>query len=873
MTGGSHIRAVGPEAAQDAPSQPTDSPEDDSLTLGEEWAEDWEGEDLQPRARWQWLLPSMALLAAAGWTAFYVWAFRGEILAGGTLQQWTGWIVNWTVPLLLIASLWLLAMRNSRREASRFADTAALLSREAAELETRLGVVNRELSLAREFLGSQSRELESLGRVASERLSNHAEELSGLIFSNGSQIDSIASVSDTALINMQKLRDDLPVIANSARDVSNQVGNAGRTAHDQLGKLIAGFQRLNEFGQASEKQVQSLSGRIKASLDTFENQLDGLDGLASQRFETLKEKSEEFRADLNSREVDALAAMRHRADELRAGIAAMRSELAQEEERNFEALQARIANLSADSDALSAKLREADQAAFAAMGAAKDRLHREIGEVVANLDELDAKAFETAQQRIAALKEEAGRFDGLLEARDVKFNEEIARRQDAFDTRESQATEVLAQRLAELDENLAERREAQLAETESLVAHGEALAGKVQELSSLFENISAQAESAEQRIANGLSGLSGKANESYSTLEATGATIASLTEASIRLLEIIQSGARQSREDLPQAIETASAALSGVENRAMMLRSSMEETGQHGSALSDYVLETQGRIDAAGNSIEQLSARLDQHTEGSLARIETIRESLNRLGQESERLAIHSREELQKAIEDLVSAARHAFDMIDSGAEEAVGKAAERIGGLAGEAIERSIRSEGDEAIGRLEQAAANASGVGRDAAIQLRDQLAKVNELAGNLELRVNRARELAEEQVDNDFSRRMGLITDSLNSNAIDIAKAFSQEITDTAWASYLKGDRGIFTRRAVRLIDNAEAREIAELYETDDIFREHVSRYIHDFEGMLRSLLSTRDGNALSVTVLGSDMGKLYVALAQAIERFRN
>lgn len=55
-------------------------------------------------------------------------------------------------------------------------------------------------------------------------------------------------------------------------------------------------------------------------------------------------------------------------------------------------------------------------------------------------------------------------------------------------------------------------------------------------------------------------------------------------------------------------------------------------------------------------------------------------------------------------------------------------------------------------------------------------------------------------------------------------------------------------------------------------DDAFKSNVSRYIHDFEAMLRSMLSTRDGNALGVTILGSDMGKLYVVLAQAIERFR-
>ena len=144
---------------------------------------------------------------------------------------------------------------------------------------------------------------------------------------------------------------------------------------------------------------------------------------------------------------------------------------------------------------------------------------------------------------------------------------------------------------------------------------------------------------------------------------------------------------------------------------------------------------------------------------------------------------------------------------------------------------------------------------------------------MAGNLEQRVTRAREVAEEQVDNDFARRMALITESLNSNAIDISKSLSADVTDTAWSQYLKGDRGIFTRRAVQLIDNSEARELTTLYEIDDNFREHVNRFIHDFEGMLRSVLSTRDGNALGVTVLGSDMGKLYVALAQATDRLRN
>ena len=111
-----------------------------------------------------------------------------------------------------------------------------------------------------------------------------------------------------------------------------------------------------------------------------------------------------------------------------------------------------------------------------------------------------------------------------------------------------------------------------------------------------------------------------------------------------------------------------------------------------------------------------------------------------------------------------------------------------------------------------------------------------------------------------------------ESLHSASIDITKAFAPEVSDSAWAAYLKGDRGVFTRRAVRVLEPGDARDIARLYDDDTGFREAVNRYIHDFESMLRTILAQRDGSPLSVTLLSSDMGKLYVALAQAIERLR-
>ena len=305
---------------------------------------------------------------------------------------------------------------------------------------------------------------------------------------------------------------------------------------------------------------------------------------------------------------------------------------------------------------------------------------------------------------------------------------------------------------------------------------------------------------------------------------------------------------------LLDALAQAERRLVAFEQQANAHKDVIAQTGDRGAALAEHV-ETARASGSA--TLEQLG-----ELEGRLAD----------LAQRSDALATQARLELAGAIATLEQGSANALANLQGQQAEAIRELAERIGTESSEAIDQALRAHAARAIAELQTAAEQASETGREAALQLRDQLAAVNELTGNLERRVAHARERAEEQVDNDFARRRALIVESLNSSAIDITKAFATDVTDTAWASYLRGDRGIFTRRAVRLLDNQEARSVAEIYEGDTDFRETVNRYIHDFEAMLRSVLSTRDGNALAVTILSSDMGKLYVALAQAIERLR-
>src|SRR5688572_12015608 len=129
-----NLVAVGsePDSASATEQAQTAGTEHEELVIEEAWEED------AARRGFAWVVPTLAVLAVLGWSGFFGWAHQREIMDGGTPQEWSAWIVSWSVPVLLVVALWILAMRNSRREASRFAEAASALSHESSRLEQRL---------------------------------------------------------------------------------------------------------------------------------------------------------------------------------------------------------------------------------------------------------------------------------------------------------------------------------------------------------------------------------------------------------------------------------------------------------------------------------------------------------------------------------------------------------------------------------------------------------------------------------------------------------------------------------------------------------------------------------------------------------------
>ncbi|GGD52124.1 hypothetical protein GRI62_05635 [Erythrobacter arachoides] len=789
---------------------------DEAFEPEAEEAEFWTEEESEPRARprFTWAVPLFAGLIVLAWTGFFFWTYRAPILAGAPAQQWIDWIGEWSLPVILVIGLWLLAMRNSRREANRFTDAARALSEESALLESRLAIVNRELAISRDFIAAQSRDLETLGRLANERLSTNADRLQTLIRDNSAQVEQIGSVSDTALANMTSLRDHLPVVANAARDMTNQIGNAGNVAQEQVEALVTGFDRLNQFGVASERHVERIGERVGATLELFDTQVSALGEATQERFDKLRRVSEGFRADLALSQDEAIAAIRTRASavaqELRGHDLAQRAA----EEEAIAAMRERLGALQEDGERLLAALGEGHGEAVGRWSESIAALESRMQGAIATISEADEVAMTSAAERLGAL--------------------------DA--------------RLVAIDAAMHARQDAQVDHAAGMVERTDNLAARMAELDAEMRRMAAESRGASEGLGDAAQGLADRVEQSRAVLENSGELIARLTSDSVRLLEIIRSGSAHSQGALADSIGEAEKRLARFGN----------ETGRLHALIGDAALRSEALSGHVENARDMGTASLDTLT--------ALEQRMTALAAESERLAERTGSELRVALEHLAGEAGGALENLRENQREVIDEIADRIAEDSRTRIAEAIRHNAIEAISELEDAVARATESGEATTAALRSQLGEVETLAGNLEARIDYARERAEERIDSEFTRRMALITEALNSSAIDIAKAFDNEVSDTQWSNYLRGDRGIFTRRAVRLLDKHESRAVAGVYDEDSEFRETVNRYIHDFEAMLREVLSTRDGNAIAVTLLSSDVGKLYVALAQSIDRLR-
>jgi hypothetical protein len=338
------------------------------------------------------------------------------------------------------------------------------------------------------------------------------------------------------------------------------------------------------------------------------------------------------------------------------------------------------------------------------------------------------------------------------------------------------------------------------------------------------------------------------------------------------LLIALDASSREIDETLPEALARLDARIAA--SRTMVGAAKPELLALVTAAESTHnAVEAVARlVTTEREKLAQITASLTQALDAGQDKAATMDDVVTTAIAKARRFAEEAAPQLVQALMRIRESAETAAEGARAVLADVIPEAALMIETESAEAVRRAFDRALPQPLAELGSASQAAVAAATRASEQLSQQLMTIADTTAAVEARIDAERAEREASNQDGFARRVSLLVEALNSASIDISKTFDHEVTDSAWAAYLKGDRGVFTRRAVRLLDAHDAREIARLHEADAGFRENVNRYIHDFEAMLRQILALRDGSPLGVTLLSSDMGKLYVALAQAIERLR-
>ena len=719
----------------------------------------------EPR-RFGWALPLAALSVSLLWVGGMVWLARDRVLGLPPVELATFVAALCTPPALLTALL-LLAMRTSRAEAERFADTAGAMREEAAQLERIVAGLGDRLAVNRAMLAEQSAAIARLGDDASSRL----ETL-------GRAMNSEAAILATICGSLNQ----------TAGEVETRLGNV----FDALPRAQAETARLSDA-------LRETGATTTRTISDFNTQLDQL---------AIRGRTAD--------EVSALAAAR-----LAEQMAAM--------ERTTESSAVRL------------------DATAGAMSAAVDTVL-----------ERAADAIDGARRGIVAQGE------AML----AMLNASHA----ALDKTGREGAGALAQRLASVEASVLGIGEWLTQEGVRTEALFNTLGVGIEGVGAQFSRLHATGTEQSRELAAAISALDSSAGAMTETMRIGDATARQLISTAETLLIALDASSREIDETLPAALArldtqiAASRTMVGAAKPELLALVTAAESTHHA------VEAVAGLVSAEREKLAQITASLTEALDAGQDKAATMDDVVAAAIAKARRFAEEAAPQLVQVLMRIRESADSAAEGARAVLAEVMPDAALMIEAESEEAVRRAFDRALPQPLAELGSASQAAVAAATRASEHLTQQLMTIAETTAAVEARIDAERSEREASNQDSFARRVSLLVEALNSSSIDISKTFDHEVTDSAWAAYLKGDRGVFTRRAVRLLDAHDAREIARLHEADPAFRENVNRYIHDFEAMLRQILALRDGSPLGVTLLSSDMGKLYVALAQAIERLR-
>jgi hypothetical protein len=114
------------------------------------------------------------------------------------------------------------------------------------------------------------------------------------------------------------------------------------------------------------------------------------------------------------------------------------------------------------------------------------------------------------------------------------------------------------------------------------------------------------------------------------------------------------------------------------------------------------------------------------------------------------------------------------------------------------------------------------------------------------------------------------LGSLQAALAELAVDLEELANDTSDPALWRKWMDGDRTVFARQLAASIGPDSVDRIAALYRDNPRFHDAADAYLEDFDNMLKRTRGNDPDGVLASSILTSDTGKIYLAIAYALGR---
>ncbi len=771
------------------------------------------------------------------WIGLCIWWFResGKTIARMPTYETGGLLAGAMMPLVLI---WLIALVYLRTDPLR--DHRMALAHGLDELLTPLDLAQRRVNSIVSELNKEISHVEAAGDIATTRIDNlenrFQEQISSLFDVTTDaevkavNIQEILSAERQAFTNqLIKVTENITELEGLFKQLkfdSETIANVTRKNSDDISTEIATQNKLlDERSRLIGEQLEIMAGELgKMSREISENceQSENKLGSISQ---ALSEKQADLTETVTGLSQNT-AQICDNMDKQSTIIAELSQKTAEESEKITATMLAQSTGLSttatealSQADDMTRKLNEASDNfksnAAEIVQSSQNLSENLIGYMGRATDDLDAKS-ETLEHTIAArvniveeaLEKQANKAKEFITSQGADFIGEMENTVSSIESQAQRVDEAVKLTTESLSEN-----------TVIMNEHFSSFEQLTEKFRSHIDQSEVQIKSQHDELVKSLADVAEYLDDSLQKLKNQTGSLGEHTQ------EVISSIVGQT--------EQLSGLIDDIRDRTENTIRNAQEMGDN---VSHHFTATDQQAASLSENWLKTATLVENQCADTLSKLDGLSDKLAELGKENERAAIAAESNVSKVTSQMEHASESIF-LASASATEAADETNRAIDDHA-EKFQQLIN------------------------ALQMSNKSILIDAEAIEQKNR---------DKTGTHFSNLASRVIEQLQSLSIDINRYFESDVPDKVWQSYVDGDKNTFVRRLKKVTDKKHSASIRDKYKDDPEFRKNALEYIQIFEDLMSQSMVSDSYSIFSVALISSETGKVYLALAQALDRF--